>query len=191
MRLLTKTVPLSPRRSERAFGTPLMNTSILNPFGSLSWGVGNLSAAIGKGGGLMPRSLLAASEVGWLGVGGGGVGVDCWAAAGQAASAVESVAASKSARCGEKRMDMRSSLIVHLLGRSVRQVAPKRNRARNRNPAGRAADAGEISKRVGADEVVALEHALEPLADDLRREQFGERGCDRLEQGLVADEVNI
>jgi hypothetical protein len=63
-----------------------------------------------------------------LGVGGGGVGVDCWAAAGQAASAVASVAASKSARCGEKRMGMRSSLIVHLLGRSVRQVAPKRNR---------------------------------------------------------------
>jgi hypothetical protein len=50
---------------------------------------------------------------------------------------------------------------------------------------------GEISKRVGADEVVALEHALEPLADDLRREQFGERGCDRLEQGLVAHEVHI
>ena len=38
---------------------------------------GSLSAAIGKGGGLMPRSLPAASEVGWLGVGGGGVGVDC------------------------------------------------------------------------------------------------------------------
>src|SRR5258706_249376 len=70
MRLLTKTVPLSPRRSERALGTPLMNTSILNPFGSLSCGTGNLSAAIGKGGGLMPRSLVAASEVGWLGVGG-------------------------------------------------------------------------------------------------------------------------
>src|SRR3984893_6083820 len=127
MRLLTKTVPLSPRRSERALGTPLMNTSILNPLASLSWGPGNLSAAIGKGGGLMPRSLVAASEVGWLGVGGGGVGVDCWAAAG-GASAVASVAASKSARCGEKRMGMRSSLIVHLLGRSVRQVAPKRNR---------------------------------------------------------------
>src|ERR1700745_117546 len=79
MRLLTNTVPLSPRRSERAFGTPLMNTSILNPFGSLSCGTGSLSAAIGKGGGLTPRSLLAASEVGWLGVrrggcGGGGVG---------------------------------------------------------------------------------------------------------------------
>src|SRR5262252_5284841 len=100
MRLLTKTVPLSPRRSERAFGTPLMNTSILNPFGSLSWGTGNLSAAMGKGGGLMPRSLVAASEVGWLGVGGGGVGVDCWAAAGQAASTVASVTASTSARCG-------------------------------------------------------------------------------------------
>src|SRR5215467_9198504 len=113
MRLLTKTVPLSPSRSERAFGTPLMNTSILNPFGSLSCGVGNLSAAMGKGGGLMPRSLVAASEVGWLGVGGGGVGVDCWAAAGQAASALASVAASKNARCGEKRMGMRSSLIVH------------------------------------------------------------------------------
>src|SRR5215472_3326014 len=128
MRLLTKTVPLSPSRSERAFGTPLMSTSILNPFGSLSCGVGNLSAAMGKGGGLIPRSLVAASEVGWLGVGGGGVGVDCWAAAGKAASALASVAASKSARCGEKRMGMRSSLIVHLLGRSVRQVVRKRNR---------------------------------------------------------------
>src|SRR5215831_18421650 len=126
MRLLTKTVPLSPSRSERAFGTPLMNTSILNPFGSLSCGSGNLSAAMGKGGGLMPRSLVAASEVGWLGVGGGGV--DCWAAAGQAASALASVAASNNPRCGEKRMGMRSSLIVHLLGRSVRQVAPQRNR---------------------------------------------------------------
>src|SRR5215472_8107838 len=125
MRLLTKTVPLSPSRSERAFGTPLMNTSILNPFGSLSCGIGNLSAAMGKGGGLMPRSLVAASEVGWLGVGGGGVGVDCWAAAGQAASAVASVAASKSARCGEKRMGMRSSLIVRLLAESVRQVVPQ------------------------------------------------------------------
>src|SRR6516165_7493479 len=102
-----------------------MNTSILNPFGSLSCGVGNLSAAMGKGGGLMPRSLVAASEVGWLGVGGGGVGVDCWAAVGPAASALASVAASKSPRCGEKRMGMRSSLIVHLLGRSVRQVAPQ------------------------------------------------------------------
>src|SRR5215468_3062758 len=129
MRLLTKTVPLSPSRSERAFGTPPMNTSILNPFGSLSCGTGNLSAAMGKGGGLMPRSLVAASEVGWLGVGGGGVGVDCWAAAGKAESALASVAASNNVRRGEKRMGMRSSLIVRLLGRllgrSVRQVSPQ------------------------------------------------------------------
>src|SRR5262249_2550536 len=125
MRLLTKTVPLSPRRSERAFGTPLMNTSILNPFGSLSCGTGNLSAAMGKGGGLMPRSLVAASEVGWLGVGGGGVGVDCWAVAGKAGSALTSGAGSNQVRRGEKRMGMRSSLIVRLLGRSVRQVAPQ------------------------------------------------------------------
>src|SRR5215831_7600467 len=83
-----------------------MNTSILNPFGSLSCGSGNLSAAMGKGGGLMPRSLVAASEVGWLGVGGGGVGVDCWAAAGKPASALASVTASKSVRRGEKRMGM-------------------------------------------------------------------------------------
>src|SRR6516162_10825000 len=69
-----------------------MNTSILNPFGS---------------------------------VGGGGVGVDCWAAAGKAANALASVAASKSARCGEKRMGMRSSLIVRLLAESVRQVVPQ------------------------------------------------------------------
>src|SRR5262249_5638129 len=102
-----------------------MNTSILNPFGSLSCGTGNLSAAMGKGGGLMPRSLVAASEVGWLGVGGGGVGVDCCAAAGPAASALASVAASNNPRCGEMWMGMRSSLIVRLLGRSVRQVAPQ------------------------------------------------------------------
>src|SRR5215813_9131138 len=125
MRLLAKTVPLSPSRSERALGTPLMNTSILNPFGSLSCGIGNLSAAMGKGGGLMPRSLVAASEVGWLGVGGGGVGVDCWAAAEKAANVPASVAASNNVRRGEKRMGMRSSLIVRLLGRSVRQVAPQ------------------------------------------------------------------
>src|ERR1700745_2942259 len=87
MRLLTNTVPLSPRRSERAFGTPLMNTSILNPFGSLSCGTGSLSAAIGKGGGLTPRSLLAASEVGWLGGGGGGGGGPCCAVAGGGAAA--------------------------------------------------------------------------------------------------------
>src|SRR5260370_16685258 len=115
MRVLTKTVPLAPRRSERALGTPLMNTSSLNPFGSLSCGVGNLSAAIGKGGGLMPRSLVAASEVGWLGVGGGGVGVgvDCWAAAGQAASAVASVAASNSPPSGQQRIGIPSSLTLH------------------------------------------------------------------------------
>src|SRR5215472_12545276 len=98
MRLLTKTVPLSPSRSERAFGTPLMNTSTLKPFGSLSSDTGSLSAAAGNGGGLMPRSLVAASEVGWLGVGGGGVGVACWAAAGQAASALASVAESNNVR---------------------------------------------------------------------------------------------
>jgi hypothetical protein len=33
-------------------------------------------------------------------------------------------------------------------------------------PLGERRTLGEISKRVGADEVVALEHALEPLADD-------------------------
>src|SRR5258708_28058753 len=65
---------------------PLMKTSILNPLGALSCGTGSLSAAIGKGGGLMPRSLPAASELGWLGVGGRGVGVGCWAAAGKTAS---------------------------------------------------------------------------------------------------------
>src|ERR1700704_6549314 len=86
MRLLTKTVPLSPSRSERAFGTPLTNTSTLKPLGSLSCGIGSLSAAIGNGGGLTPRSLPAASELGWLGVGGGGGGVDCWAVAGPTTS---------------------------------------------------------------------------------------------------------
>src|SRR5215470_11588603 len=108
MRLLTNTVPLSPSRSERAFGTPLTYTSTLKPLGSLSCGTGSLSAAAGKGGGLMPRSLVAASEVGWLGVGGGGVGVDCWAITGQTASALANVAASRSR--GERRVSMQSSL---------------------------------------------------------------------------------
>src|SRR5262249_49386541 len=90
MRLLTNTVPLSPSRSERAFGTPLTNTSTLNPLGNLSCGTGNLSSAIANGGGLMPRSLPAASDVGSLGGGGGGgggggAGVDCCAGAGQVA----------------------------------------------------------------------------------------------------------
>src|SRR5882757_3397468 len=107
MRLLTNTVPLSPTRSERAFGTPLMNTSILKPLGSLSCGTGSLSAAIGNGGGLMPRSLPAASELGWFGVAGGGVGVACWAAAETA-----SVAASnrpEGPEIGVKRTVMQSS----------------------------------------------------------------------------------
>src|SRR2546428_4242809 len=50
---------------------------------------------------------------------------------------------------------------------------------------------GKNSHRVGADERVALEHALDPLADDLRGEQFGERGGDRLEQRLVANEMDV
>src|SRR5262247_782716 len=120
MRLLTNTVPLSPRRSERAFGTPLTKTSTLNPLGILSCGVGSLSAAMGNGGGLMPRSLLAASDVGWFGVGGGAVGVACWAAAGQAASALASVAAT---RVGCERMGMWSSLTMDCSCDSVGQIA--------------------------------------------------------------------
>jgi hypothetical protein len=73
----------------------------------------------------MPRSLVAASEVGWFGVGGGGVGVDCCAAAGQAASAVASIAASKRLRWGERRLGIRSSLVMYFLARNVRHVAPQ------------------------------------------------------------------
>jgi hypothetical protein len=45
-----------------------------------------------------------------LGVGGGGVGVDCWAAAGQAAKTIASAAGSNKPVWGDKRMGMRSSL---------------------------------------------------------------------------------
>ena len=38
---------------------------------------------------------------------------------------------------------------------------------------------------------IALEHALDALADDHRREQLGERGGDRLQQGLLAHEMHI
>ena len=109
--------------SERAFGTPLAKTSILNPFGALSCGVGSLSAAIGNGGGLTPRNLLAASDVGWFGVAGGGVGADCWAAAGAMASADVSIAASrKIVRC-ERGLSMWSSLTRKLFRSSVGQIA--------------------------------------------------------------------
>src|SRR5437660_9013587 len=106
MRLLTNTVPLSPIRIERAFGRPLTNTSALKPLGSLSCGTGSLSAAIGNGGGLMPRSLPAASDIGWLGVGGGGVGVDCWASAAPAVSTA--------AIASDNRKIMDSSLVCLL-----------------------------------------------------------------------------
>src|SRR5438105_3008566 len=128
MRLLTNTVPLSPRRSERAFGTPLMNTSILNPFGSLSCGTGSLSAAIGKGGGLMPRSLPAASEVGWFGVGGGGVGVACCAAAVLMASVPATAAAITKPFWCDRRMGMELSLMFDCCAAVSASSHPARNR---------------------------------------------------------------
>ncbi len=42
-----------------------------------------------------------------------------------------------------------------------------------------------------AHEVVISQHALEPLADDLRREQLGEAGRHRFEQRLLAGEMHI
>jgi hypothetical protein len=82
---------------------------------------------MGNGGGLMPRSLLAASEVGWLGVGGGGVGVACWAAAGQAAErARERRGEQKTSRV---RANGHAVLPDHgLFFRSVGQIAAVRNR---------------------------------------------------------------
>src|SRR3954447_4418369 len=45
LRLLTNTVPLSPRASERASGTPSAHTSTLNPAGTLSLLTGSSLAA--------------------------------------------------------------------------------------------------------------------------------------------------
>src|SRR6266446_872461 len=50
---------------------------------------------------------------------------------------------------------------------------------------------GEIRERLGGDEIVVFEHALDALADDERRKQFGERGGDGLEQRLFGDEMHI
>jgi hypothetical protein len=48
--------------------------------------------------------LLADSEVGWLGVGGGGVGADCWAVAEQTPSALASVTAENAAVRNQTRV---------------------------------------------------------------------------------------
>src|SRR5262249_59593468 len=58
---------------------------------------------------------------------------------GTGAGGLARVAGSKGARCGEKLMGMRSSLIVRLLGRSVRQVVPQ---AQSESEIGGDADAG-------------------------------------------------
>src|SRR5258707_484891 len=39
--------------------------------------------------------------------------------------------------------------------------------------------------------LVVLEHTIEPLADDRRREQFGQAGGDRFEERLLAGEMDI
>src|SRR5580704_13323016 len=49
----------------------------------------------------------------------------------------------------------------------------------------------EIGQRLRRDKIVALEHAVDALADDLRREQFGERRRDGFEQRFLADEMHI
>src|SRR5580704_2149764 len=49
----------------------------------------------------------------------------------------------------------------------------------------------EISQRLRRDKIVALEHAVDALADDLRREQFGERRCDGFEQRFFAHEMHV
>src|SRR5580700_2184051 len=49
----------------------------------------------------------------------------------------------------------------------------------------------EISQRLRGDEVVALEHTVDALADDLRREQFGERRRDGFEQRFFPHEMHI
>src|SRR5258708_7541950 len=50
---------------------------------------------------------------------------------------------------------------------------------------------GEIRERLGGDEIVVLEHALDALADDEGRKQFGERRGDGLKQRLFGDEMHI
>ena len=49
----------------------------------------------------------------------------------------------------------------------------------------------EIGERLAGDERIARQHAFDPLADDLRREQLGERRGDGFEQGLLAHETDI
>src|SRR6266849_1851208 len=49
----------------------------------------------------------------------------------------------------------------------------------------------EVRERLGGDEIVVFEHALDPLADDERRKQFGQRGGDGLKQRLFGDEMHI
>src|ERR1044072_7976532 len=76
-RLPTKTVPLSPWRIDRAFGTPAAYTSILKPFCGFSLPAvgGRLSAAVGIGGGAAGASFMALSVVGGpTAHDGGGVG---------------------------------------------------------------------------------------------------------------------
>src|SRR5271166_3299722 len=49
----------------------------------------------------------------------------------------------------------------------------------------------EIGERIGADEIIASEHAFDAFANDLRGEQFGERGGNRLEQRSLAHKMDI
>src|SRR5215467_4850192 len=102
MRLLTNTVPLSPWRNERALARPFAYTSILKPWGAFNFSVGNLSAAVGSGGGTIGASLAPIAVSGRPCAQGGGAsgaaGVCCAAAGHTATASVPSVPAS-SKRC--------------------------------------------------------------------------------------------
>src|SRR5262249_26830121 len=101
MRLLTNTVPLSPWRKLRAFARPLAYTSILKPLGAFNFSVGNLSTAVGSGGGTMGASLAPIAVSGRPcahGGGASGAAGGCCATAGTATASVATVPAS-SKRC--------------------------------------------------------------------------------------------
>src|SRR4029078_263224 len=49
----------------------------------------------------------------------------------------------------------------------------------------------EIAECLASNEIVVRKHARHALADNHRRKQLGERGGDRLEQGLLAHEMHV
>src|SRR5215467_9822044 len=121
MRLLTNTVPLSPWRNERALARPFAYTSILKPLGAFNFSVGNLSTAVGSGGGTIGASLASMAVSGRPcahGGGASGAAGGCCAAAGTATASVATVPAS-SKRC---RLEHLIMTILPCGGRSLADV---------------------------------------------------------------------